>query len=405
MRIVRHILPYLLFTLLALSVGVYANDAYSPSGIEELRQKITELEQKLEELEAQQAPVEETDSTSEVGGRYQQLPDISLVLQAKGKLSDDQADPDRQKIRLTEAELAIQGYVYPNVRLDAFIAGEPSEHDHSGFHVHEAYVSYIGFRKYLNLIVGQKFVPFGRANQLHSHSWLYARQPLVLSNLVAPESLAGQGILFDYSLPIREDLLLRLDFGLWANGSQGEESDLPDIMVGPGAKLTDRFRTARLWLGKSIGEAAELEIGCSWAGGRSEQDENTGETDYVHLGGIDLSYRLFGTGARRLLLRGEYVWRKGTLESGGARAGGYYLFADYRWNKYASAGLLYDWSEFPQDTSKHESALSAILTYQFSEQYYIRLQLVHGSRPNVDSYNELWLHWAWGIGPHTHNLE
>ncbi|MGQ9581664.1 MAG: hypothetical protein ACUVT8_12085 [Armatimonadota bacterium] len=390
-----------------LPVGVVAGDTIpSSSEIEELKARIGELEQRLESVETQQVSPEQTESTTEVGGRYQELPDISLILQAKARISDDKADPDRQKIQLTEAELAIQSYVYPEVRLDAFVAGSPAEHgEHSHFQIHEAYVTYIGLKEGLNVIVGQKFVPFGRVNQLHNHSWLYARQPLVLRNLVAGESLAGQGILFDYNLPVGNRLFSRLDIGFWANGSEGEESNLPDIMVGPGAKLTDRFRTVRLWIGRSIGESAELEAGCSWAGGRSEDDPDLFVPDYVHLFGLDLSYRFFGSGAKRMLVRGEYFSRKGTLDSGGARAKGYYLFADYRWGKYGSLGFMYDWSEFPQNVSLHESAVSAILTYQFSEQYYVRLQFVRGSRPNVGSYNELWLHWAWGIGPHTHNLE
>lgn len=390
-----------------LAVAVVADDATpSDAEVEELKSRLEELEQRLESIEAQQVSPERTESAAEVGGRYQQLPDISLILQAKAKISDDEADPDRQKLQLTEAELAIQSYVYPEVRLDAFVAGCPAEHGgHSHFHIHEAYVTYMGLKEGLNVIIGQKFVPFGRVNQLHNHSWLYARQPLVLRNLVAGESLAGQGILFDYNLPIGDRLFSRLDIGFWANGSEGEESNLPEIMVGPGAKLTDRFRTARLWLGHSIGENAELEAGWSWAGGRSEDDPALLKPNYVHLSGLDLSYRVFGSGAKRMLVRGEYVSRKGTLDSGGARAKGYYLFADYRWGKYGSLGFMYDWSEFPQDVSRHESAISAILTYQFSEQYYVRLQFVRGSRPNAGSYNELWLHWAWGIGPHTHNLE
>ncbi|MDH7602314.1 MAG: hypothetical protein QHI38_09220 [Armatimonadota bacterium] len=398
----------LVMVCILLAAGWAYGDEASPganSEIEELRQRIYDLEQKIEELQAQQAPSDETESTSEVGGRFQQLPDISFILQAKAKFTDDKADPDRQKLQLTEAELALQSYVYPEVRLDAFIAGCPAEHEHSHFHIHEAYVTYIGLKQNLNVMIGQKFVPFGRVNQLHNHSWLYARQPLVLSNLVAPESLAGQGILLDYNLPVSENLFARVDVGFWANGSESEQSDLPNIMVGPGADLTDRFRTIRLWLGKSVAETAELEAGWSWAGGRSEEDAATLARNYVHLRGVDISYRRFGRGARRLLLRGEYVWRKGTLDSGGASAVGYYLFANYRWDRYNSIGLLYDWSKFPQDTFKHESAVSFILTHQFSEQYYVRLQATMGSRPNAGSYNELWLHWAWGIGPHTHNLE
>ncbi|MEI6501844.1 MAG: hypothetical protein WCP21_12555, partial [Armatimonadota bacterium] len=86
-------------------------------------------------------------------------------------------------------------------------------------------------------------------------------------------------------------------------------------------------------------------------------------------------------------------------------ATGYYLFGNLRRDKYSSWGALYDWSEFPQAPNLHESATSLIYTKQFSEQYYIRLQGTHGSRPGDGSYDEAWLQWVWGVGPHTHNLE
>jgi hypothetical protein len=123
------------------------------------------------------------------------------------------------------------------------------------------------------------------------------------------------------------------------------------------------------------------------------------------LTGIDLSYRLFGEGDRRLLFRGEAVKRREKAASISSSAHGYYLFSNYRTSKYSSFGALYDWSEFPQDPTLHESAFSLIWTRQFSEQYYIRLQGTHGNRPGVDSYDELWVQWVWGVGPHSHVLE
>ncbi len=253
--------------------------------------------------------------------------------------------------------------------------------------------------------VGKKHVSFGRTNLLHCHSWPYVRQPYVIANFIAKESLTGQGANFSYLIPTKSNLFAQLDLGVWADGDEGEASDLPDIMAGPGANFTDRFETARLWTGYPIGENKEIELGASWAGGKSDNDPDTLLTDYVHIKGIDLSYRKFGEGDKRLLLRGEHFWRKGTTDSYRETAKGYYLFGNYRWNRYNSFGLLYDWSEFPQDRNLHESALSLIYTKQFSEQYYMRFQATSGNRPNCGSFNEFWLQWVWGVGPHTHNLE
>lgn len=391
-----------------------------------LKARLDQLEQEVRQLKAAQTPspseaaqpaaieptetpVPAAESTTEpAGGRQLQLPDISLIVQAKGLGTDDRNNPAKQKLELSEAELGIQGYVYPNVKADTFIAASPAENEPA--QVEEAYLTYIGALKGLNINVGKKRVPFGRTNLLHSHSWLYTRQPLVIRNFVGPEGLAGQGANFGYVLPTKSNLFTQLDLGVWANGSEGEPSDLPDIMTGPGANVTDRFNTARLWASYPVTDNSEIELGGSYLDGQSkrEPDPATGAllpSDYVHIKGVDLSFRRFGEGSRRLLLRGEHFWRTGTTDSNDALAKGYYLFCDYRWNKYGSLGLLYDWTEFPQDVTRHESAMSLILTKQFSEQYYLRLQAIHGRRPDCGLFNELWMQWCWGMGPHTHNLE
>lgn len=387
-----------------------------------LKARVADLEQKLDQVPGTQAhmqPAEapvivpestapaESDTTASAGGKHLALPDISLVVQAEGLATNDRNDPAKQKLQLTEAELGIQGYVYPNVKADAFITGSPSEN--SPFQVEEAYLTYQGVLRGLNVNIGEKHVPFGRTNLLHNHSWLYTRQPLAIQNLVASESLSGQGANFSYLLPTKSNLFAQLDLGVWANGDEGEATDVADFgntpPVGPGARLTDRFETARLWTSYPVSANGELELGGSWAGGKSNEDMLTLQTDHVQLEGVDLTYRHFGEGASRLLLRGENFWRRGTTDSDNKLTTGYYLFGNYRWDKYGSVGLLYDWSEFPQAAELHESALSLILTKQFSEQYYLRMQAIHGSRPDDPHFNELWLQWCWGVGPHTHNLE
>jgi hypothetical protein len=149
---------------------------------------------------------------------------------------------------------------------------------------------------------------------------------------------------------------------------------------------------------------SELELGGSYAQGAAQGFINPGYGQAV-LTGADISYRRFWEGQRRLLLRAETVQREEIVDSAGHTVNGYYFLANYRPNFSNNFGLLYDWSEFPQTLNQHESAVSLILTHQFSEQYYLRLQATHGSRPGDSSYNELWLQWVWGVGPHTHNLE
>ena len=382
-----------------------------------LEQELADLKQKLApsptekptEIPAIQPPVAETPpapaeaqpTTAPAGGRHLALPDISLIVQAKGKLSSDRRDDARNRVRLCEAELAVQGYVYPNVKADAFIAMSPAED--AAAQAEEAYLTYLGLSKGLNLAVGKRLVGFGRTNQTHCHSLLYARRPLVLRNLVGEEGLAGEGLEASYLLPTKGDLFAQLDLGTWTGPGPGESTSLPDILVGPGASF-DRFDTARLWTSYPIQSDSELELGGSYARGQSAEDYAPGP-GHTRLTGVDMTYRHFGEGNARLLLRGEAVWRQEDNDTGTHSAKGYYLFGNIRKEKYSSWGLLYDWSEFPQAPDVHESALALIWTKQFSEQYYLRLQAGHGARPGDASYNELWVQWVWGVGPHTHNLE
>jgi hypothetical protein len=382
---------------------------------EALKARLEALEKEVQALKAAQAPPAETpaeapapapppppEAAAPTGGRYLSLPDISLVAQAKGLATSDERNEFRDQIRLTEAEIGIQGYVYPNVKADAFFTASPAEDEPFG--VEEAYLTYLGLAKGLNFYVGKKHVAFDRVNLLHSHSWLYARQPEVLTNLVAPESLTGEGAAVSYLLPTTGNLFAQLDLGTWTAAPPEEPTSLPELIVGPGAGFTDGFNTARLWTSHPVGEDGEAELGGSYASGDSEGYVIEG-SGRVALSGVDLSYRHFGEGNARLLLRGEGIWRHESNDTADSTASGYYLFGNYRKDKYSSLGLLYDWTEFPQAPDFHESALSVILTKQFSEQYYLRLQAVRGGRPGADPYNELWLQWVWGIGPHTHNLE
>lgn len=369
-----------------------------PANVEETPSETTEEPAETEEQSAPVAP--------SGGGKSLTLPDISLIGQAKGYTSTDKHDDAKNSLRLSELELGIQGYVYPNVKADAFISGSPKEN--SPFKVEEAYLTYLGLSKGLNLYVGQKHVPFGRTNLVHNHSWLYVNQPRVLSNLVAEENLIGEGLNLSYLIPTKTDLFAQLDLGTW--NAQGQDAqaagNLPGVVSGSGAAFSNRFNTARLWTSYPICENSELELGGSYAKGGAQGQAIPGYGQAT-LTGVDLSYRHFGEGNQRLLLRGESIWRHEEAGSDKNTVSGYYLLGDYRWDKYHSLGLLYDWSQFPQLAAQgdHESALSLIFTRQFSEQYYIRLQATHGYRPDDHSFNELWLQWVWGVGPHTHNLE
>ena len=55
-------------------------------------------------------------------GTPKNLPDVSLVGDILGKVSGDSDDPYSNKVLIREIEFALQGYLYPEMRADAFLA-------------------------------------------------------------------------------------------------------------------------------------------------------------------------------------------------------------------------------------------------------------------------------------------
>lgn len=367
------------------------------------------------------------------GGRYLQLPDISFIGSAMGKLSDDRRDSARDRFGLDEAEIGIQSYVYPSIRADAFIVAPG--HEDFKLELEEGYVTHEQLPLRFTGRLGKFFVPFGRDNQKHPHSWLYARRPLVWRNLVTHEALTGNGLSLSWLAPTRSRLFLQVDVGAYtkaghshsheeveaeeheheeelegasARHEEEHEHEHHDIPEGAGANFSDKFYTARAWSGIPIGALGELEFGGSWARGSTEQvalPSGAFGSRNLQLTGLDVSYRAYGKEARRFLLRAEHLWHRYRSDLGRDETKGYYALANYRWSKYSDFGVLYDWTEMPGLHGHHESALSAMFTRQFTEQTYARLQLTRGNRPGKRGYNEAWLQIVWGMGPHTHQLE
>ncbi len=343
---------------------------------------------------------------------YLLLPDISFILQAKGLFGSDKRDAARRRLNLDEGELAIQGYVYPGIKVDTFITAAPAEDE--PFQIEEGYLTFLGLKKGLSLNVGRKFAPFGRTGETHNHSWLYPRQLLPIQNLVSPEALVGDGVNLHYLLPLKGKNFVRASFGSFTgqgsstqiNASNPGDPFFGEVPHGTGAGFNDRFYNGRVWIGRPLGEKAELDGGFSYAQGPSTLglDNGANSVGRVKLYGADLTYRRYLQDNKRLLLRSEYFKYKpfgGLLTKS---ADGYYGLVNYRLDKFNDVGLLYENSGFPQAPGVRENASSLIYTKQFTEQFYLRLMGTHGQR-GAQSYNELRLQFTAGIGPHTHNLE
>lgn len=351
-------------------------------------------------------PVETTNQPTTGGGKQLLLPDISVIGTFIGHTGNDKRDGDRDRLKLDSLELALQSYIYPGMKAEAFVVS-----DDSGTHVEEGYVTVqnLGVKGIpLTAVVGRRKVPFGRVNQLHNHSWLYIVQPKVLSNMVASESLVGDGAYLSYLFPTKT--FLQLDAGFWTAADQpvfDTQDPSVSVVTSPGSGIADKFHTLRVWTANEI-FGGTLELGGSYAhgdGGSYTNIDGNMISPTVTLSGADLTYRREGLNAQRFLLRSEFVQHHQSGNGYSKTVNGYYVFADQRLDTEREIGIRYDWSGFPYAPQYHESAVSLIGTKRLTEQTYLRLQLISGKRPGKDNYQEAWFQWVWGFGPHTHNLE
>ena len=269
----------------------------------------------------------------------------------------------------------------------------------------------------LNIYAGRKFVPFGRTDEQHNHSWLYTRQLLPIRNLITPENLQGDGVNFRYTRPFGK-LFTQADFGVFSGAEDATLNTTggafdpaqpfgTDFPTGTGASFGRRFYNGRLYAAIPSGANGEFALGASYAHGRSEL--RSSETDNIiangnaSIYGFDATYRRY-MGIKRVLARAEYFGYRPDDSLPTRNASGYYGLLNYRFDPRHDIGLLYENSGFPQ-SGDHEHALSLIYTKQFTEQFYARIQGSHGSRPGENSYNEVFLQFVFGLGPHTHSLE
>ena len=325
--------------------------------------------------------------------RYLLLPDISFISDTRGLFTSDKNNPNRNKFVFDSGELAIQSFVYPGIKQDAFIVfanGEAGVEE--GFvTVQNLKIAHLPF----SAVVGRRKAPFGRTNQLHPHSWSYIEPPTVLKNLVAEESLTGDGAYLSYLFPTKQ--FLQLDAGFFGQPEAVADGTAPES----GAGFKDTFSTVRLWASTKTG-SGELELGGSDARGKGVSygtlsPQNT-------LQGLDLTYRNGAKDSQRVMLRSEYLTHEQRGSGQRVKTSGYYVFLDKRFSPLRSLGLRYDNSSSPYAAGR-ETSVSLIQTHQLTEQTYLRLQASHGDRPGQKGFNELRLQWVWGVGPHTHNLE
>lgn len=334
---------------------------------------------------------------SSLSPRQLLLPDISVIGDITTKFSTDENDITRDKITFREVEVAFQGYLYPEIRTDIFLA----LHRHQNNFVAELCEGYVNFLKTLpglNLKVGKIHIDFGKINKVHSHERPYTDQPIVLTNFFGEHGFVGEGVNISYLFPL--PFFVQLDFGRWFVPSVHHHEEETEEGEAQEFNLANNVTTTKLWASVAIAQDSELELGFSGAiGNGSHYVEHQ---DDVQLFCADLTYKWWITTYQKIILQTEIFNILRVVPVGELSRNGYYTFVGYQINKYWNFGFRYDWSEnvFPEKVTS--SKISTVVTKNLTETTKLRLQYNY----NIESQiQEGFLQLVFGLGPHSHPLQ
>lgn len=344
------------------------------------------------------------------------LPDISMIGVIEGYFSSDKSDDERGKLEFSEVETAFQGYIYPEMRADVFLA----LHKHEGSYeseICEAKVSFLRLAEGLSAELGKIHLDFGKLNRAHTHTRSMIDQPAVLTNFLGSHALNPQGGTLKYLLPL--PFYARLQAGAW-DGAPHEHhvdadntADVPDIdgstvtvVLEPGESAdfspAGKIYTGRFNLSFPLSAGSELELGTSYLKGNGSHYEH--HRDDIRLAGADFTLKFWPSAYRRLTLQGEYMRLTREVPVGKLERDGLYAFANWRFSKYWDLGARFDYAEGAFPAMSRERDYSLIATRRLTETTTLRAQYKH---LNLDGEktDQAWFQLTFGLGPHSHELE
>lgn len=321
-------------------------------------------------------------------------PDMSVIGDFTGHWSNrGSRDVNRDRFSLRELELAFGGSIDPYARGDIFLSfGEQNDGTYQA-NIEEGYISFLNLPFDLQAKLGKFKASFGKANTFHTHQMPFVTNPNFINNYFGEEQLAEPGVSVNYLISNPWDKYIELTVEGFNNGNEKSFAG--------GAKSNDLVYLAHLKNFFDLSENSTFELGLSTATGPNDSGHGRKRTT---LEGIDLTYKW------KPLREGLYkslTWQTEFLMSQNNKkiqaevdSFGMYSSLQYQFQRRWTAGLRYDYSEFPDSASKHENAYSANLTFAQSEFAFLRLEYRHTDRNFEKNTNELWLQLDFGMGPH-----
>ena len=243
---------------------------------------------------------------------------------------------------------------------------------------------------------GLKFIPFGRANEVHPHALVFADTPNGLVNMFGAEKFTGEGLFIDHPLYIG-DSAHSLLFGFFQNQND----------VAFNANGDNEFSSMVRWKGVwDINDTSTFELGSTYINGKnSYTDTSRTEVSSIHF--ALMQHQFDGSGWS---VQGE--WNQSRLDTGVSQqfTDGAYLLGEYDYNRNWLSFARYDFSQ-TTGTGLSETAYSAGLAWKISEFQNITLQYKHTKHALAQTAaglgiqagqnaNEVFFRWVVAIGPH-----
>ncbi|MFQ5344923.1 MAG: hypothetical protein ACE5DZ_03065 [Mariprofundus sp.] len=291
---------------------------------------------------------------------------------------------------LSEGEFVFGAAVDAHTRLDVTVTAA-----NGGMAVEEGYLTARlpeGFR----LRAGRKFIPLGRANEVHPHALVYADTPNGLVNLFGPEKLVGEGVFIDHPIYLG-DSAHSLLFGFFQNAN--------DVAFDPTGK--NRFGGMARWTGMwDLDDTTTLELGGTYISGRN----GIAGSSRSNILGAHLALKNSRFDHSGWSLQAEWNRNRINKAIGHSITDGAYLLGEYDINRNWLAFARYDFSRISGGMG-HEDAYSAGIGWKLSEFQSITLQYKHtrhtlaqtaanlGIGPGQKA-NEAFFRWVVAIGPH-----
>jgi len=374
------------------------------------------LAQRVERLEQAEAPRHTAAPAGAYGGLMNS--DISVIANMKGFLSSTGENPLDEKFLVDELEVAFQGFLWPGIRGDAFLALEQhvdeDGHAETEIDLEEAYVSFLDIPGGLQVEAGRQLQEFGHLNGLHPHHWSIPDTPLPLQRLFGDHSWFDDGVEISGLIPNPWEAYLKLQGGVWTGRQlghvHGDEDEEETGEVGQVTQWDGNVFTAGARLGFPLSEDTNLTSGYSFAG------DDGGDT-FLHGLDLTLIHRWPRT-YRKLRWQNELFYRDTRvspvhheheghdhLHLGKRHAddwGGYSLL-QLTLDKYWETGVRFDW--WDADHLGDEWGVTSFLSYFFSHSTYLRPAYRYNRFADGRDEHMALLQFVWGLGPHAHRLE